>query len=245
MREGAKRAVRFAPIAMREAPEMRASELKGRPLTLAEQLAESISEDILLEKYQDDQKLVEQDVSEAFQVSRGPVRDAFRILESNGLVTILPRRGTRVTRLTIEEGDSIYDIRAVLFALAARRFVEKSLPKDLVQLEELVRHLSELAPYEDLQHRYASISQQASLLVASRCGNPRLAEIFGSLAPQTVRYTKLAIVSQRGREQRVKAWLNLLSAIKRGDTEAAAAAAQKLVEDAWRAARTVIQEGRR
>lgn len=232
-------------IAAREAPEPRISTLKGRPLTLAEQIAEHISEDILLEKYEDDQKLVEQEISEAFQVSRGPVRDAFRILESNGLVRILPRRGTRVTRLTVEEIDRIYDIRAVLLALATRRFVEKSAPRDVQELEELVRRLAELTPYDDLQHKYASTSQQTSMLIASRCGNPRLAEIFGSLAPQTIRYTKLAIVSRKRREQSVKAWENLLRTVKSGSADQAAAAAEGLVEDARRAARRVIEERRK
>ena len=179
---------------------------KVRPLTLAEQIAEEISQEILLEKYDGDQKLIEQNISEAFQVSRGPVRDAFRILESNGLVKILPRRGTRVTKLTVEEIERIYDIRAVLLALATRRFVERGVHRDVLELEGLVRRLAEFMPHDDLQHKYASTSHQASMLIASRCGNPRLAEIIGSLAPQTIRYTKLAIVSRKRREQSVKSW---------------------------------------
>jgi DNA-binding GntR family transcriptional regulator len=232
------------PITVREGPESGISALKARPLTLAEQLAESISEDILMGKYKEDHKLIEQEVSDAFQVSRGPVRDAFRILEAQGLVRVLPRRGTRVTTLTVEEVDRIYDIRMVLIALAARRFVEKCSPKDVAELEELVRRLNELAPYDSLLHKYASTSQQASMLVASRCGNPRLAEIISSLVPQTVRYTKLAIVSRKRREQSVEAWQNLLAVVKKGEAEAAVAAADRIVKDGWLAARTVIKERR-
>lgn len=215
---------------------------KGRPLTLAEQIAEEISQEILLEKYDGDQKLIEQNISEAFQVSRGPVRDAFRILESNGLVKILPRRGTRVTKLTVEEIERIYDIRAVLLALATRRFVERGVHRDVLELEGLVRRLAEFMPHDDLRHKYASTSHQASMLIASRCGNPRLAEIIGSLAPQTIRYTKLAIVSRKRREQSVKSWQNLLQVVKRGNADKAAAAAKGLVDDARRAARSVIEE---
>lgn len=77
---------------------------------------------------------------------------------------------------------------------------------------------------------------------AAVCGNPRLAEILGSLAPQTIRYTKLAIVSRRRREESAKAWQNLLRVAKKGDAAEAAATAEGLVENARRAAHRVIEE---
>lgn len=229
-------------MAAREAPELPSASLRGRPLTLAEQIAEQIGEDILVERYADDQKLVEQEISARFLVSRGPVRDALRILESNGLVQIAPRRGTRVTMLTVEEIDRIYDIRASLLALATRRFVQRGTAADIAELEVLIQRLADLTPYDDLHHKYASTSQQTSMLIASRCGNPRLAGILGSLAPQTIRYTKLAIVSRKRREESVKAWQNLLRVVKKGDAAEAAATAEGLVENARRAARKVIEE---
>ena len=65
------------------------------------------------------QRIMEQALAAEFAVSRGPVREALRILERDGLVTILPRRGALVSDLSIAEVKEIFDIRAMLNGLRA------------------------------------------------------------------------------------------------------------------------------
>jgi DNA-binding GntR family transcriptional regulator len=78
---------------------------RSAPLTqsLAEQIAARLSEHILSGTYAPGQRIMEQTVASEFAVSRGPVREALRLLEKDGLVTILPRRGAQVTNLSIAE----------------------------------------------------------------------------------------------------------------------------------------------
>ena len=65
-------------------------------------------------------RLVERDLAEDFGVSRVPVREALRALESEGFIELLPRRGAVVRALTRSVVEDLFDIREVLEALAAR-----------------------------------------------------------------------------------------------------------------------------
>jgi DNA-binding GntR family transcriptional regulator len=54
-----------------------------------------------------------------FGISRSPLREAIRDLENKGLVTIVPRRGAFVRRVTVKDIEDIFPVRANLEALAA------------------------------------------------------------------------------------------------------------------------------
>lgn len=66
-------------------------------------------------------KVVQEDVAEAVGASVVPVREALRVLEQEGQLTYLPRRGYIVTELRIEDLEEIYELRAILESRAARR----------------------------------------------------------------------------------------------------------------------------
>jgi DNA-binding GntR family transcriptional regulator len=72
---------------------------RAAPLTqsLSEQIAAQLSERIVTGLYAPGQRIMEQAIAAEFAVSRGPVREALRLLERDGLVTILPRRGAQIT----------------------------------------------------------------------------------------------------------------------------------------------------
>ncbi len=73
---------------------------------------------ILSGELSDGERIIERDVAERLGVSRGPVRDAFRQLEAEGLIVSTPRRGSRVASLTPDDGLEIMAIRAALEPLA-------------------------------------------------------------------------------------------------------------------------------
>jgi DNA-binding GntR family transcriptional regulator len=71
-------------------------------------------------------RLIERELCEMLGVSRTLVREALRQLEAEGLVTIIPHRGPAVAVLDRNTAASIYEVRAVLEALAGRLFVERA-----------------------------------------------------------------------------------------------------------------------
>lgn len=91
----------------------------SQTLTVAQQLAARIGSQIVQGAIPAGAPLLEQDLSAALQTSRGPVREALRILEREGLVRIQAQRGAHVTRLTREEVRDLFEIRGILFAKLA------------------------------------------------------------------------------------------------------------------------------
>ncbi|MBE0585175.1 MAG: GntR family transcriptional regulator, partial [Desulfofustis sp.] len=87
---------------------------------LGAQVAEMLTTAILEGQFKGGDQLVEQELQLRFGVSRSPLREAFRELEKNGLVDILPRRGTFVKRISRTDIQEHFPVRAVLEGLAAR-----------------------------------------------------------------------------------------------------------------------------
>lgn len=87
------------------------------PLAVAAHLREAI----LSGRLAPGQRLVEAELTQRLGTSRGPLREAFRQLAAEGLVTLVPNRGALVRRMTRTETLELFEIRAELEALAGRR----------------------------------------------------------------------------------------------------------------------------
>ena len=95
-----------------------------------------IREDILSGKYKENDELKEIAIGEELGVSRTPVREAFRQLELEGLIQIVPNKGAYVTGLTIEDVKDIYMIRSKLEGLCAAWACEHITDEQLEEMEE-------------------------------------------------------------------------------------------------------------
>lgn len=81
-----------------------------------------------------DERLVEQRLAEDLQLSRTPVREALRMLQSEGLVTFEPNRGARVRSLTVDGIADLYELRARLEAMAAELAASRASDEELARL---------------------------------------------------------------------------------------------------------------
>ena len=89
------------------------------PRSLADDAADVIRERILAGGFQRGEHLVEARIAQQLRVSRGPVREAFKMLLAEGLVAEEPRRGTFVVALNGRDVREIYDLRAAVEGAAA------------------------------------------------------------------------------------------------------------------------------
>lgn len=209
------------------------------PLTqsLPEQIAARLSERIVTGAYAPGQRIMEQAVAAEFSVSRGPVREALRLLERDGLVTILPRRGAQITSLTSAEVKEIFDIRAVLNGLRDRQLAEDpDRLRLLPALEAEVAKLTRFARQPELGAAYVETVFALNRLLTQASRNRRLRTILDSLALQTLRYSKLGLSTPQRRRQSVQHWHKLVKAIRDGDGAAAERIAQQRVLDSRDAA---------
>lgn len=220
-------------------PDVLTQRRAGAPLTqsLPEQIAAQLSERIVSGAYTPGQRVMEQAIAEEFDVSRGPVREALRLLEKEGLVMILPRRGAQVTNPTIEEVNEIFDIRAMLNGLRDRLIAEGRQREHLIPLlEQDIARLAQTAAVPGPGDEYIEIVLRLNRLLTQAAGNQRLQAILGSLAVQTVRYTRLGLSTPQRRRQSVQNWQSLLRAIREGDGDAAERIARQRVIDSRNAA---------
>jgi DNA-binding GntR family transcriptional regulator len=90
------------------------------PTTLPYHMMEQIRELIVDGTYKPGERLGEQELEARFSSSRSPIREALRLLEMQGLVVHLPRRGFRVREMTPREIHDLYELRAELEAMSVR-----------------------------------------------------------------------------------------------------------------------------
>lgn len=99
-------------------------------------------------------KLNENDVATELNVSRGPVREAFRALEQAGLVRTEKNRGVFVRQVSLEEADEIYELRAGLDELIGRLAAERASDGQVAELRALVVQMQEAASAKDVDAYY-------------------------------------------------------------------------------------------
>lgn len=128
----------------------------------------------------DGERIVERDLAAEMGTSRGPVRDALRMLEQEGLVISAPRRGTRVASLTPQNAKEILAIREALEPVAVRFLIEQNRPEHLRQLELIVDQLDDAARANDWQ-RAIRLDLDFHGLIFELSGQRRLIRIWESL----------------------------------------------------------------
>jgi DNA-binding GntR family transcriptional regulator len=111
--------------------------------SLADQLYEYLSNSIIEGTMKPCEKLIENDLCRKFGISRSPLRECFRILESEGLVVIHPRKGTFIRELTSKEIEDVFPVRAILESLAAKLAVPNIGEKEIKLLNELIEKMDE------------------------------------------------------------------------------------------------------
>lgn len=200
-----------------------------RAFSVPEQIAARVGEQILVESLKPGEPITELALAHQFGVSRGPVREALRLLEKEGLVEITPRKGAQVTLLTPQEAIEIFDIRAVLLGYAARIIARKRGEGclDLLRagLAELVANF-EGAKDVDLHLR---TSVRMKLLICRHSENMRLFRLVGQLLRHTARYSRLSIASDEMKMRSIETWGELLRHIEAGDEDAAEALERRRV----------------
>jgi DNA-binding GntR family transcriptional regulator len=162
-------------------------------------------------------RLVERDLAKEFEVSRVPVREALRTLESEGFVELLPRRGAVVRDLGRSVVTDLFDIRQVLEGLAARLVAERVDEEGLARLAAVVEDGRRALEAGD--HSWAETANTAfHETLLDLTGNPSLRAV---LEPVTGRMRWL--FRQTTDHKRVQAeHEQLYSALALGDAELAA-----------------------
>jgi GntR family transcriptional regulator, gluconate operon transcriptional repressor len=152
------------------------------PRSLAEDAADRIREQILAGGFAQGEHLVEARIAEQLNTSRGPVREAFKLLRAEGLLNEEPRRGTFVVSLTADDVREIYGLRAALEGRAARLIARARNPEAIERLRELADDIDAAVATGD----HATVSRADLAFhqgLCQLCGNARIVEVFDRYVP--------------------------------------------------------------
>jgi DNA-binding GntR family transcriptional regulator len=209
-----------------------------RRRNLADLVTEQLRADIIGGTYAPGERLVEERLSQVYAVSRIPVREALKALESEGLVTTTPSRARIVTRLSHEEMGEIAPLRRLVEGMAAERAARSLSEESRQELQDLVhRGQRALAADDGETLRQVNASIHRAVVVAS--GSATLLAVHQPLLARTSWSNRSLMHGDRGETWREH--VQIIAAICEGD----APRARRLIEghiDQWLTAAALSEE---
>lgn len=147
--------------------------------------------------------ITEGDVGADVGVSRTPVREAFLRLESEGLLTLYPKRGAIVVAVSAAEVESVMETRLLVERFAIRKIIEDDLGLGAAP-EEVIARQEELATRENWRE-FVEADREFHRIFVAAAGNPILLQLHDSLRDRQTRMNLAALVRNTGRDRQVLA----------------------------------------
>lgn len=154
-----------------------------RTKSLANVVYEELERQIIDGEVLPGEALREVSIASNMEISRGPVREAFRILEERGLVVFEKNCGVYVRRLDSEQAVQIYQVRIPLERLVGQLVARNISPDSGAQIRELLDRMQDAVSRGDVR-AYASLNLTFHDSLALHAGNPVLYETYRKLVTQ-------------------------------------------------------------
>lgn len=206
------------------------------PRSIPEQIAEQVGAAIIEGRHRAGERLTETELAQAYGVSRGPIREALRILERRHLIELQPRRGAWVRAVSLNSIADLFNARMALSALAAQLMARVRPESYLQTLGRRIEELGQMAGRRDADPlAFAYTVTRAIRTIARGSGNELLVDLMANLANQTVWTTiwktPLDYLTATRRRESARRMAEVHDAIARGDGDAAERALRSFLED--------------
>jgi len=188
--------------------------------TLHEEIANNLRELIMSGELQEGDKIKEDELCSSMGISKTPLREALRVLSVEGLIRLVPNRGSFVSTPTFEEIREMFDVMSVLEGVCARAAAEKMGAKDLATLEKLHERLEENYRRK-AQREYIRINNQYHAFVQELAGNRTLNQIVNGLRQKILLYRYQSLNLPERFAQSIQEHRDLLEAFRKKDPKKA------------------------
>jgi phosphonate utilization transcriptional regulator len=181
---------------------------------------QEIERAILAGEYEPGSKLIEATLAEKMGVSRGPVREAFRMLEEAGLVRNEKNRGVFVRSIPLEEALEIYDLRAAMDEMVGRQLAQKVTPAQLKELRELVDAMEKAVKADDTRN-YHLLNLRFHDRLVEMAGNSKVTAIYRKLIKELSLFRRINLAEGTLLPISASEHRQIVKAIGAGDAQAA------------------------
>ncbi|HEX6238871.1 MAG TPA: GntR family transcriptional regulator [Acidimicrobiales bacterium] len=202
--------------------------LGGSHRTLREVVVDELRAMITRGELRPGDRLIEDHLAEQLGVSRNPVREAIRALESTGLVEVRPRKGAYVSSFDLDDVRKLLQLRAVLEAYAAELAAAAHDPAGIGRLAEVLARGRHASAANDLV-RAAECHREFHVAIEDMAGNPYLVNAVSPLRHQTE--LVFSVLSPHRSELSWDEHERILDAIAAGDPERARTAARTHMDE--------------
>jgi DNA-binding GntR family transcriptional regulator len=170
------------------------------PGLIRERVVSALRDAIIAGRLKPGERIRERELVSLLGVSRSPLREAIRILETEGFITSLAHRGARVSEVSAVDLHDMLDVRIMLESFAARLFIERLDEAVLRAMEEQVERSRAPGYRVDLQENFDLGLEFHDLLVGA-CGNRKVVQMHENLKRHQTRYQHFAF-ARLGRDLR-------------------------------------------
>jgi phosphonate utilization transcriptional regulator len=181
---------------------------------------QEIERAILQGEYAPGSKLIEATLAQKMGVSRGPVREAFRMLEEAGLVRNEKNRGVFVRDIPIDEAVEIFDLRAAMDELVGRKLAKDITPAQLKEIKALVDSMEKAVKAQDA-YNYHLLNLRFHDRLVEMAGNSKLTNIYRKLIKELSLFRRLNLADGWLLPISANEHRQIIKAIASGDPETA------------------------
>ena len=213
-----------------------------RPL-MHEEIADRLRELIFAGELEPEARVQEKDLCVRFEISRTPLREALKVLASEGLITLLPNRGARVTRLTSEDAEELFPVMGVLEALSGELACASITDPEILEIKAM--HY-QMALHHTRQEReeYFKLNQEIHRKIMEIASNTILAGVYGSLARRIRRVRYLANANRTRWDEAMVEHTEILAALEARDGARLAGLLKMHLMSTLAAVKAIIEAGK-
>lgn len=165
-------------------------------------------------------RIVEKQLCQTLGISRTPLREALRLLSSEGLIDLIPNKGAYVAQPSMQDIKELFEVMAILEGACARVVAEKMTRAGLAKIERLHGKLEKYFAADD-HERYLKVNHEFHELLQEMAGNGVLNEVINSLRDRIQLYRYRQLYQPDRFQASVNEHRGLLEALRRRDPAAA------------------------
>jgi len=196
-------------------------------------VVEQVRQEIAAGKLRPNQRLIEAEIAQKLGISRTPVREALRILETEGYLKRLPRGGLTVFDYSIDEIRNICEIREALESMALKLACERATNEQIGKVVEIHESMLQVILRKDAD-KFLELNSAFHYELLAGCGNEQLMSLIQSIRMKNFQHQMVRVFSANDWKRIPKQHQHYVDALQKRSTRLAQKAVHENIESTLR-----------